>query len=92
MGPFSPMVLGGYKYVSKISDEYTKWTTVELLTNKNQVLQLLELFVGSTVIPFGDHSVRWRADKGGEYTGEVFWQYCLETALIQEFAATNTLQ
>ena len=30
--------------------------------------------------------------KGGEYTGEEFRQYCLETGVIQEFAATNTPQ
>ena len=63
-----------------------------LLTNKNQALQLLQLFVGSTVIPFGCDIVRWRADKGGEYTGGEFRQYCLAIGIIQEFAATNTPQ
>ena len=92
MGPFPPEAIGGYKYVSKITDEYTEWTAVYLLTNKNQALQSLRLFVGSTVIPFGGHIVRWRADKGGEYTGWEFRQYCLETGIIQEFAATNTPQ
>ena len=63
-----------------------------MLTNKSHALKLLQLFVGSTVIPFGGHIVCWRADKGGEYTGEKFRQYCLETGTIQEFAATNTAQ
>ena len=44
------------------------------------------------VIPFGGRIVRWRADKGGEYTREKFRQYCLETGIIQEAAATNTPQ
>ena len=92
MGPFTPVVIGGYKYVSKITDEYTKWTAVCLLTNKNQALKSLQLFVDSTVILFGGRIVRWRADKGGEYTGEEFRHYCLETGIIQEFAATNTPQ
>ena len=92
MGPFAPVAIGGYKYASKITDEYTKWAAVYLLTNKNQALKSLQLFVGSTVIPFGGRIVCWRADKGGEYTGEEFRQYCLETGIIQEFAATNTLQ
>ena len=30
--------------------------------------------------------------KNGEYTGEEFRQYCLETGIIQEFATTNTPQ
>ena len=35
--------------------------------------------------------VCWRADTGGEYTGEDFRQYCLETSIIKDFVATNTL-
>ena len=92
MGPFTPVAIGDYKYVSKITDEYTKRTAFYLLTNKKQALQPLQMFVDSTVIPFGDRIVRWRADKGGEYTGEEFRQYSLETSIIQEFAVCNTLQ
>ena len=62
-----------------------------MLTKKNQALKSLQLFV-STVIPFGGRIVRWRADKGGEYTGEEFRQYCLETDIIQEFAANTPQQ
>ena len=92
MGPFTPAAIGDYRYVSKITAEYTKWTAVYLLTNKNQALKSLQLFVGSTVIPFGGRTVRWRADKGGEYTRETFRQYWFETGTIQEFAATKTPQ
>ena len=46
MESFTPVVIGGYKYVSK----------------------------------------------GGEYIGEEFRQYCLETGIIREFTATNTPQ
>ena len=74
MGPFTPVAIGGYKYVSKITDECTKWTAVYLLTNKNQALlnRSLQLFVGSTVNPFHGRIVRWCVDKGSEYTGEEF--------------------
>ena len=86
MGPFTPVAIGSYKYVSKITDKYTKWTAVYVLTNENQALQSLQLFVGSTVIPFGGHIIRWSADKDGKY-------YCLETGIIvQEFTAINTAQ
>ena len=52
MGPFTPVAITGYKYVNNITDEYTKWTAFYLLTNKNQALTSLQLFVGSEVIPF----------------------------------------
>ena len=92
MGPFTLAAMGGYKCVSKITDGYTKWTAVYLLTNKNQALKSLQIFVGSMAIPFGGRIVRWRVDKDGEYTGEEFRQYCLETGIVQEFAATNAPQ
>ena len=89
-GPFTPVAIA--KYVGKITNEYTKWTVVYLWTSNNQALQSLQLFVGSTFIPFGGSIVRWHADKGGEYTGEELRQYCLETGIIQEFTTTNTPQ
>ena len=36
--------------------------------------------------------VRWRANKGGEYTWEEFRQYYLETGIVQEFNANNIPQ
>ena len=38
VGPFTLVAIGGYRYLSKVTDEYTKWTAVYLLTNKNQAL------------------------------------------------------
>ena len=92
MGPFTPEAYGGFKYVSKITDQSTRWTAVYLLENKSYAFDSFRLFVSSTVIPCGSRVIRWRADKGGEYTSEEFKQYCLETGITQEFAATNTPQ
>ena len=47
------------------------------------------MFVTSSVIPCGSQVIRWRANKGEEYTSEALKQYCLETVITQEFAATN---
>ena len=41
MGPFTPVAISGYKFVSKITDEYTNETAVYLLTNKNSSLESL---------------------------------------------------
>ena len=35
MGPYTPVTIGGDRSVSKVTDEYTMWTTVYLLSNKN---------------------------------------------------------
>ena len=92
MGPFKPSAREGYEYVSKITDQFTKWTAVYLLCTKNQALTSLQLFVTSTAIPFGSRVVTWRADKGGEYTGEDFKACCHETSITQQVAATSTPQ
>ena len=92
MVPFEPAARGGYEYVSKITDQFTKWTAVYLLCTKNLALASLQLFVTSTGVPFGSRIVIWRADKGGEYTGEDFKAYCQETGITQQFAATNAPQ
>ena len=65
---------------------------VYLLENISCAFDFFRLFATSFVIPCGGRVVRWRADKGGEYTSEAFKQYCLETGITQEFAATNTPQ
>ena len=92
MGHFKPSARGGYEYVSKITDQFTKWTAVYLLCTKNQALTSLQLFVTSTVTPFGSRVVTWRASKSGEDTSEDFEAYCQETGITQQFAATNTPQ
>ena len=89
--PFTPEAYGGFKYVSNITDQFTRWTAVYLLENESCAFDSFRLFVSSTVIPCGGRVICWRADKGGEYTSKVFKQYCLKTGITQEFAATNTL-
>ena len=92
MDPFKPAACEGYEYVSKITDQFTKWTAVYLLCTKDQALASLQVFVTSTVISFGSRIINWRANKSGEYTGEDFKAYCQETGTTQQFAATNTPQ
>ena len=64
MGQFTPEALGGYKYVSKISDEHTRWTEIYLLKSKDGALHAFQSFVQSMVIPSGVHVERLRADEG----------------------------
>ena len=65
MGPFTPEALGVYKYITKISDEYIKWTEPYLLKSKHDALSSFQVFVQSMVIPNGFRVERLRVDKGG---------------------------
>ena len=53
MGPSTPDALGSYKYITTISDEYTKWTEPYLLKSKHDALSSFQAFVQSVVIPSG---------------------------------------
>ena len=64
MGQFTPEALGGYKYVSKISEENTKWTETCLFKSKDGALHAFQSFLQSMVIPSGVRIERLRADKG----------------------------
>ncbi|CAN0476461.1 unnamed protein product, partial [Laminaria digitata] len=92
MGPLTPEALGGYKYITKISDEYTKWTETYLLKSKHDALSSFQVFVQSVVIPSGFRVERLRVDKGGEFISKEFQDYCLQTGVSLEYASTNTPQ
>ena len=64
MGQFTLEALGGYKFVSKISDEHTRWTEIYFLKSKDGALHPFQSFVQSMVIPSGVRVERLRADKG----------------------------
>ena len=74
-----PEALGGYKYVSKISDEHTKWTKMCILKSKDGALHIFLSFVQSMAIPSGVRVKRLKADIGGEFIGNDFKDYCTQT-------------
>ena len=45
MGPITPEALGGYKYITNIFDEHTKWTETCLLKSKHDALTPFQAFV-----------------------------------------------
>ena len=92
LGPASPPALGGFRYVSKFTDQHSKWTEVFLIKEKSDAVSSLQTFVQTVVIPRGLRIERLRTDRGGEYTAGYFEQYCLDTGICHEIAATNTPQ
>ena len=92
MGFLTPEALRGYKYITKISDELTKWTETYLLNSKRNALTSFQVFVQSVLIPSGFRTERLRVDKGGEFVRKEFQGYCLQTGVSLEYASTSTPQ
>ena len=45
IGPLSPPTVGGHRYASKYTDEFTKWKQVYLMASKSEAVETLRLFV-----------------------------------------------
>ena len=65
-----------------ITDQFTMWTVGFLLFSKH-ALSSLQLLITSTVILLGKRIIRWRADKGGKFTGDKFKAYCQKQAPLR---------
>ena len=92
LGPITPTAKGGYNYVSKFTDEYSRMNVVYLIKTKNEAIDTLTRFVQDIVIPNGFRLERLRSDCGGEYTAEYFRKYCKQTGIVQEMTAPATPQ
>ena len=92
LGPVSPPALGGFCYVSKFTDQHSKWKEVFPIKEKSDAISSLQQCVQTVIIPPGLRTDRLRTDRGGEYTAGYFEKYCLDTGIRHEFAATNTSQ
>ena len=91
-GPINPASGVGNSYVVKFTDHHTRLKSVYFLSKKNEAIDALINYTQDVVIPSGHRLQRLRSDRGGEYTGLEYREYCLQTRIKQEFAATNTPQ
>ena len=62
------------------------------LSKKTEAIDALINYTQDVVVPSGHRLQHLRSDHGGEYTGLEYREYCLQTGIKQEFAATNTPQ
>ena len=92
MGPFTPPVKGGYRYVSKFTDDYSRMKEVYLLRNKSEAAESLHQYNMTVAAPLGLRIEIVRCDKGGEYIGKEFKTLCANAGINAEYTATNTPQ
>ena len=92
MGPFTPAAKGGYRFVSKFTDDYSRLKEIFLLKNKTEAAESLHQYNMTVVAPLGLRIENLRCDKGGEYTGQEFRILCVGAGINIEYTATNTLQ
>ncbi|CAB1110927.1 unnamed protein product [Ectocarpus sp. CCAP 1310/34] len=92
LGPISPPAKGGYNYVSKFTDEYSRMNIVYLIRSKDEAINTLDRFIQDIVIPNGFRLERLRNDNGGEYSSEYYRDFCKTIGIVQEFTVPATPQ
>ena len=92
MGPFTPVAKGGYRFVSKFTDDYSRMKEIFLLKNKTEAAESLHQYNMTVAAPLGLRIEDLRCDKGGEYTGQEFRTLCVGAGINIEYTATNTPQ
>ena len=92
MGPFTPAAKGGYRFVSKFTDDYSRIEEIFLLKNKTEAAESLHQYNMTVAAPLGLRIENLRCDKGGEYTGQEFRTLCVGAGINIEYTATNTPQ
>ena len=92
MGPFTPAAKGGYRFVSKFTDDYSRMEEIFLLKNKTDAAESLHQYNMTVAAPLGLRIENLRCDKGGEYTGQEFRTLCVGAGINIEYTATNTTQ
>ena len=70
MESFTPEAYGDFKYVSKIADQFTRWTAVYLLENKSCAFDSFRRIATSTAIPCGGRAIRCVPTKEGNTRAE----------------------
>ena len=92
MEPFAPPAKGGYRYVSKFTDDYSRMKEVYLLRNKSEAAESLHQYNMTVTVPLGLRIEIVRCDKGGEYIGKEFKTLCVNAGINVEYTATNMPQ
>ena len=73
----TPASGAGNIYVAKFTDHHMRLESVYFLSKKNEAIDALINCTQDVVIPSGPRLRRQRWDRGGEYTGREYREYCL---------------
>ena len=83
-GPISPASGSCNSYVATFTDHHTRLNSVYVLSKKNEAIAALINYIQDVEIPSGHRLQHLRSDRGGEYTGLKYREYCMQTGIRQE--------
>jgi len=74
-GPSPILSLGGRKYYVTFTDDFSRFTRLEVLRTKDKTFGAYKAFAAWVKTQHGAHIKRFRLDRGGEFTGHDFTNF-----------------
>lgn len=81
MGRITPAAKGGYTYVAKFTDDYTRIKDIFLHKSKAKAIDSLHLYNKNVAVPLGLRIQCLRADNDREYTSQRFLKLCVAAGI-----------
>src|SRR5712691_7862547 len=91
-GPSPTHTIGGRKYYATFTDDYSRYTSIELLKSKDESLKVYKTFAAWAQTQHNVKIKRLRSDRGGEYTGGDFTKFLQEQGTERRLTTHNTPQ
>ena len=91
-GPSPIMTIGGRKYYVSFTDDYTRYTSLDLLKYKDETLAAYKAFAAWVKNQHGADIKRLRSDRGGEYTSKDFTKFLQEQGTERRLTTHDTPQ
>jgi hypothetical protein len=91
-GPSWTATIGGRKYYVTFTDDFSRYTRLELLRTKDETLDAYKTFAAWAQTQHDVKIKRLRSDRGGEYTGNDFTKYLKEQGTERRLTTRDTPQ
>ena len=91
-GPSPTLTIGGRKYYATFTDDYSRYTSIELLKSKDETLNAYKTFAAWAQTQHNVKIKRLRSDRGGEYTGGDFTKFLQEQGTERRLTTHDTPQ
>ncbi len=91
-GPSPTLSLGGRKYYVTFTDNYSRFTQLEVLHTKDETFSAYKAFTAWAKTQHGAHIKRLRSDRGGEFTGRDFTSFLREEGTERRLTTHDTPQ
>ena len=89
-GKQSESSIGGANYFMLVIDDFSRYTSVYFIKNKDDALKCFDIFKRYAELKTGKKLKAVRSDNGGEFSSNAFHRYCSEAGIVQQFTVVYT--